>query len=226
MMIDLELADKPEVHQIAAILTLDCDAVVGKLIRVWSWFDKQTVDGNAPSVTISLIDRLAAHNGFASAMSASGWLSTGGNGLRMPNFDRWNGKSAKKRALSVRRVQRWRNADVNDASVTKAQPEKRREEITTPLPPSGAFLRFWAIWPRGPRKRSQGKCWELWLKKDFDQTATAICAHIELMKQTSDWQKGFLCAPLVYLNQRQWEGADLVLEAEKVSPLYRREGVM
>src|SRR5438477_284846 len=102
MMIDLELADKPEVHHIASILSLDPDAVVGKLIRVWSWFDKQTVDGNASSVTLSLIDRLAAHNGFASAMSATRWLVAEDGCLRMPNFDRWNGKSAKKRALGSR----------------------------------------------------------------------------------------------------------------------------
>lgn len=174
MMIDLELADKPEVHQIAALLTLDCDAVVGKLIRVWSWFDKQTVDGNAPSVTVALIDRLAAHNGFASAMSSAGWMSTAETGLSMPNFDRWNGKSAKKRALSVRRVQRWRNADVNADSVTKAQPEKRREEKKQDAPPDGGST----VWDfgksilaeQGLSKQSAGALIGSWLREWSEQT--------------------------------------------------------
>ena len=31
--------DKPEVFEMAGILGIDPDAVVGKLLRVWSWFD-------------------------------------------------------------------------------------------------------------------------------------------------------------------------------------------
>ena len=79
----------------------------------------------------------------------------------------------------------------------------------TPLPPSGAFLRFWAAWPRGPRKKAQGKCWEVWQRRDFEQSADQILSHVESMKSTDDWGRGFVCAPLVYLNQRQWEGAEL-----------------
>src|SRR5690242_17470949 len=103
MMIDLELADKPEVHQISSLLGIDPDAVVGKLVRVWSWFDKQTVDGHAPSVTHALLDRITARDGFAEAMQKSGWLTCSTAGLSMPKFDRWNGQSAKKRALTNRR---------------------------------------------------------------------------------------------------------------------------
>ena len=79
----------------------------------------------------------------------------------------------------------------------------------TPPPPSGAFLRFWGSWPKGERKRSQGKCWELWRRKDFDQVADAVLAHVEQLKTSDGWRKGFVPAPLVYLNQRQWEGAEL-----------------
>lgn len=229
MMIDLELADKPEVHQIAAKLQLDPDIVVGKLIRVWAWFDKQTTDGNARSVNTALVNRLASHNGFAEAMSEAGWLDESKTGLKMPNFDRWNGKSAKKRALAVRRVQRWRDADVNAGSVTKSLPEKRREK-NTPLPPSGAFLRFWTAWPKSSRKDSKGECERRWKKHRLDDVADQIVTHVEAMKLTLDWRKdggAFIPAPLVYLNKRRWEGADPSPGVgETVSPLYRREGVM
>lgn len=210
MMIDLELADKPEVHQIASIAQIDPDAVIGKLVRVWSWFDKQTVDGYAPSVTLSLVDRLASHNGFAEAMKQAGWLDLSKRGLKMPNFDRWNGKSAKKRALATRRVQRWRDADGNAGSVTKSLPEKRREK-NNPIAPSGAFLKFWATWPKSHRKQSQGQCWTLWQRSDLDQIAPAIISHVESLKSAEDWRREngkYIPAPSVYLNQKRWEGAE------------------
>jgi DNA replication protein DnaT len=117
--------DKPEVHVIAEQLGIDdADAVLGKLVRIWAWADQQTFDGNAGSVTRSLIDRITGVTGFADAMTTCGWLEEVDGGFRFPNFDRHNGKTAKTRALTRNRVQKKRNA----ASVTSALPEKRREE--------------------------------------------------------------------------------------------------
>jgi hypothetical protein len=231
MMIDLELSDKPEVHQIAAILKIDPDEVVGKLLRVWSWFDKQTIDGHAPSVTHAVLDRLSARDGFAEAMAKAGWLDRSDSGLRMPKFERWNGQSAKKRALANRRQAKKRNADVTLPSRTKRDKNVTREEkikLTTPLPPSGAFLRFWGTWPKSTRKQAQGQCWDRWRKADLDQGAEKIIAHVEGLKGSADWRKNggeFIPAPLVYLNQRRWEGAEAPAPAQE-APLYRREGVM
>ena len=133
MKIELELADKPEVHYIASLTKLDPDAVIGKLIRVWAWFDKHTTDGNAQGVTFALIDRMVSHVGFGEAMQFAGWLNQRGTVLSIPKFVRHNGESAKKRALTTERVQRHRNA----ASVTKTFPEKRREEKRKGIDASG-----------------------------------------------------------------------------------------
>lgn len=81
-------------------------------------------------------------------------------------------------------------------------------EKNTPLPPSGAFLRFWASWPASERKEAQGKCWEVWLKRDFDLLAEQILSHVDSLKSSERWRGGYIPAPLVYLNQRRWEGAD------------------
>jgi hypothetical protein len=78
-------------------------------------------------------------------------------------------------------------------------------------PYSGAFLRFWGVWPKSNRKGSQGECWEKWRKRDYDQIADHIIAHVEHLKHSSDWQKdggAFIPAPLAYLNKRRWEGAE------------------
>jgi hypothetical protein len=116
----------------------------------------------------------------------------------------------------------------SDKSVTR---EEKRRNTTTPLPPSGAFLRFWGAWPKHSRKQSKGECWGRWRKQGLDSAVDEIVAHVEALKRSQDWSKDagrFVPAPLVYLNQRRWEGAEPPPdgEGESVSPLYRREGVM
>jgi len=124
MKVECALPDKPEVWQIAEALNMDPDAVVGKLIRVWRWFDQQTHDGNAPSVTKKLLDREVGVTGFTEAMQNAGWLVCTNTHISVPGFDIHTSKSAKNRALTNNRVKRKRNAP----NVTKALPEKRREE--------------------------------------------------------------------------------------------------
>lgn len=103
------------------------------------------------------------------------------------------------------------------ADVAHSDSDSDSKTIKAP-PPSGAFLRFWAQWPKSLRKQSQGKCWSLWRQRDFDQQAPVILAHVEALKASPDWRKdggAFVPAPLVYLNQRRWEGADLDLAADE-----------
>lgn len=125
--------DKPEVLAIATRLGIDPDAVVGKLVRIWSWFDTHTTNGNAQSVTFSFLDRITGVTGFAEQVALVGWLEQRGHDLTLPNFDYHNGKTAKSRALGKNRTEKHRsnavgNASSNDDSVTKPSPEKRREE--------------------------------------------------------------------------------------------------
>lgn len=135
---DLATIDKPEVLEMADLLETTSDDVIGKLLRVWGWFDQQSRDGNAGSVTGNVlkrfIDRLVGSQGFASCMEKVGWLNDSG----LPNFERHNGESTKKRALTADRVHRSRNAKSNAASVTKALPDKIREESKEQAtPPDG-----------------------------------------------------------------------------------------
>ena len=130
--VEVSLPDKPEVWQIAEILGIDSDAVVGKLIRMWSWFDAHTETGNAKGVTPALLDRLTFVTGFAEAMIEVGWLEHHADGLVQVNFDKHTGASAKKRAETSRRVAKHRHKKVkrgcNEKDVTETLPEKKREE--------------------------------------------------------------------------------------------------
>ncbi|EEQ12700.1 Uncharacterised protein [Yersinia frederiksenii] len=134
--------DKPEIFQLAEILNIDPDTVLGKLIRVWVWADQQTIDGNADGNAVSVtrigIDRITFMTGFADALITVGWLKHDGGKIYFPDFDRHNGKGSKKRAVTSRRVTEFRdskaksNVKGNAGGVTqqdqKALPEEELEE--------------------------------------------------------------------------------------------------
>lgn len=133
--IEHALPDKPEVFQLAELLGIDPDAVVGKLVRLWVWCDQQTVNGNALGVTDSFLDRITHQPGFSVALRKVGWLQARSGSLAIPHFDRHNGQTAKARAVTNRRVAAHRNkcnADsvtyVTPDALQKPLPEKRREE--------------------------------------------------------------------------------------------------
>ena len=121
---ELSTLDKPEVLQMADLMDLTKFDVAARLLKVWGWFDQNSVDGNAGGVTgvtlMKFIDDHVGRQGFAACMKKVGWLTDSG----IPNFEYHNGESAKKRAVTQKRQQRFRNARVTPAAL----PEKRREE--------------------------------------------------------------------------------------------------
>lgn len=145
---DASTPEKPEVFAITVALGWDDpDLTVGKLLKVWRWFDQQTIDGNAANVTLALLDKVSGVSGFAKAMCDVGWLIQDEHGLTLPNFERHNGKTAKDRALTAKRVAKHKhkgtgNAASNGDSVTPVvtsplpREEKRREEKKEVKPPT------------------------------------------------------------------------------------------
>jgi hypothetical protein len=136
---EVATSDKPEVWQIAQELGIDPDAVVGKLLRVWAWFDQHTEDGNAPSVTKNVLDRSVGVTGFCNAVVSVGWLGEEDGVLSITNFTHHNGETAKKRAQTAKRAasHRKRNKGVtpgnaesddesNATSVTKSVPKEEK----------------------------------------------------------------------------------------------------
>src|SRR5690606_21025686 len=142
---EVNTPEKPEVLAITIELGWDDpELTVGKLLRVWRWFDQHTECGNATSVTPALLDRSVGVTGFCQAMANVGWLTISVDGISLPNFERHNGATAKKRIVTAKRVAKHKaNAKGNDegnaASVTAALP---REDIdidinNPPNPPAG-----------------------------------------------------------------------------------------
>lgn len=236
--------EKPEVFQITTEMGWDDpDLTVGKLLRVWRWFDEHTVSGDARSVTLPLVDRLIGVTGFAQAMVNVGWLVITEQGLTLPNFDRHNGKTAKDRALTAKRnasyVKRQKSDAESDASTVtspsesaSAREEKRRDITTLSGDPDGvvaepkktdtkaqdSFDEFWKAYPSCPRKEAKGKCFEVWKRKNLSANAEQIIAHVRMMASSHDWTKEgrqFVPMPMTYLNQARWDGAEFFSETSE-----------
>jgi hypothetical protein len=74
------------------------------------------------------------------------------------------------------------------------------------------FDRFWAAWPKSPRKGAKAACLARWTKGLYEHCADQIIKHVEWQKTTDQWRKdngAFIPAPLVYLNQQRWDGAEI-----------------
>ncbi|CAJ0719425.1 hypothetical protein LMG6871_02855 [Ralstonia edaphis] len=142
---EVDTPEKPEVLALTVAMGWDDpDLTVGKLLRVWRWFDQHTLEGNAPGVSAALLDRIAGVTGFSTEMAKVGWLLISADGISLPNFDRHNGETAKSRALTAKRVAKHKanskgNGEVTLAALPESLPkeEKNKEEVNNPPnPPS------------------------------------------------------------------------------------------
>lgn len=145
--IKLEIAtpDKPEVYAMSHKLGMDRDALLGKLVRLFIWYDQHLQSGNAICVSDVTLCAVVGNAEFAQALREVGWLREENGSLLIPNFDRHNGKPAKQRALIGRRVANFRNAQ--ETPTPLAREEKRREEKKTKAvafePPAWVPLEAW-----------------------------------------------------------------------------------
>ena len=74
------------------------------------------------------------------------------------------------------------------------------------------FEDFWAAWPKSVRKGGKSTCLAKWNKLKLDAQADQIIKHVVWMKTTDAWKKSngdFIPAPLVYINQMRWDGAEV-----------------
>ncbi len=66
------------------------------------------------------------------------------------------------------------------------------------------FSEFWNVYPKGHKSNKKG-CQVKWKLKKLDSIADDIIADVKLRTQQSKkWKKGFIPAPLTYLNQERW----------------------
>ena len=98
--VELTTATKPEILRMGRILGVDPDQIFGKWIKLWGWFDANSVAGVVDGVASTDVDALVSLDGFSAAAAQVGWLEVHQEleQVTLPNFDRHNGETAKKRA--------------------------------------------------------------------------------------------------------------------------------
>jgi len=156
------LSTKEEVVRMATLLGIDRWSVVGRCEDIWSWADEHTTDGNALGVTSAFLDELVYCPGFSKAMIEVGWLAENDGGVHIPKFDRHNGNSGKKRALTAERVRKHREQG-NAPSVTDSVSVSVSASVSdssVPLPEelnTDAFKSAWSEYEQYRRERKMAK---------------------------------------------------------------------
>lgn len=108
--------------------------VVGALHATWALFDSHTEDGQLANYTPAVLDAIVGLEGWTSALADVGWIDVSADGLTLPDFERHNGASAKRRAQDTDRKRKVRKLSAAEADRcppgkrTESGPEKRREE--------------------------------------------------------------------------------------------------
>lgn len=134
------LWDDPRVSRLCDLTEQTEAAVIGGLYWLWATADQHTEDGILPGLTLRQIDRKTGIPGLGQALCDIGWLADHPEGVRILRFEEHNGASAKKRAVTAKRVANHRsgNADVTqaalhkeDASVRGALAREREEKSNT-----------------------------------------------------------------------------------------------
>lgn len=75
---------------------------------------------------------------------------------------------------------------------------------------SAEFDKFWEAWPKSPRKGAKSNCLRVWENRKLNNEIDSILAHVQYCKNNGVWKDPqFISAPLVYLNQSKWDGAEI-----------------
>lgn len=208
--------DKPEIYQMADFLQIPKTHVLGCLVRFWAWADQHLEDGcDALRVTHAHLDEICACAHFADALRKCGWLAGTDGDLILPNFTRHNGETAKRRALTQKRSQRYRGKAHAQNVTLSASPEKRREEKNKdpPTPKGGdahaQFAHFEVFWKAFPRKVDKLRAKKSWLKlSPSEELRATILSRLELWKKSEQWLKEdgqFIPHASTWLNGKRWE---------------------
>ena len=203
------LWDDPRVAKLADLTNSNEAMVIGSLYWLWATADQHTEDGVMPDLSERAIDRKTGLPGFASALISVGWLEVNGDGVQIPDFEKHNGTSAKKRLDNAKRVANFRanndtnkqdNAACNEQALQKrtsalAREEKRREEKNT----GGEREQAHAPDVGGPSAtphppifspEDREFCKTERPDLDPDQTRASFCDHYTPEKQTAaNWRK-------------------------------------
>jgi hypothetical protein len=198
----------PKVVRMSSALSADRLRIVGGLHAVWCLFDEHSEDGRLDGYSSAAIDDHIGFPGFAQAMQRVHWLTSDTSSVALPEFDKHNGQSAKRRAMDADRKREKRAENAPEMSAPKAdkkrtREEKRREDIS-PL-----FERFYEAYPRKVGRKAAEKAFA---KVEADEALVdRMVSAIQRQGLKAKCAKGdaqYVPHPSTWLSEGRWDDED------------------
>lgn len=102
------LPSRLEVIQIATVMETSRYEAACHCMAVWEWADANTDDGYIDGISPEMISQVVNVPGIGEAMEGVGWIIRQIEGITLPNWDRYNTRSAKARMKCRERMRRYR----------------------------------------------------------------------------------------------------------------------
>ncbi len=106
--VETHTPDKSELRQIARLCHCSKAEAFLAFFRVFVWLDEQTEDGHVDYFTPDDADEIGGLPGLGTALESVRWITFSATGAVVANWERHNGKSAKKRIIEAERSRRYR----------------------------------------------------------------------------------------------------------------------
>ena len=106
--VETHTPDKAELRQIARLCHCSKAEAFLAFFRVFVWLDEQTEDGHVDYFTLNDADDIGGLTGLGNALETVRWITFSPGGAVVANWERNNGKSAKKRIIEAERSRRYR----------------------------------------------------------------------------------------------------------------------
>jgi hypothetical protein len=101
--VETHTPDKAEIRQIARLCHCSKAEAFLAFFRVYVWLDEQTEDGHVDFFTPDDADEIGGLPGLGEALETVRWVTFSAAGAVVANWNRHNGKSAKRRCLDAER---------------------------------------------------------------------------------------------------------------------------
>lgn len=107
------LTRKREIVMIARALDVSRREAAAQCMEVWEWAQEQSIDGLIVGMCAADVSETLGMPGIGEAMEACGWILNGDGNVQFPNWERFNGRPAKRRLLEAERKRRARRHNAN-----------------------------------------------------------------------------------------------------------------
>ena len=103
---EVGLTRKREILMIAKALNVSRREAAAMCMEVWEWAQDQSLDGLVVGIEAVDVSEAVEIPGIGEAMLKAGWIIQGDGCIQLPNWERFNAKSAKARLLKAEQNKR------------------------------------------------------------------------------------------------------------------------